>query len=293
LEQASQVAVSRRYYRIAYETLFDLATIYRDEGRLADAQERLEDAIDASRKVRDGYYLPKNLEALAELKAQTGELNQAHALYEQAEDVVDGMLANTPGPYTESSLLSSMSSIYLGDFTLAARVGDATTAFRIIERARGRTAADMLRNHSVRRQETPAEHKLEDQIATLQLQLMRLGEPRARTKLLDRLLEAEERLRYDDELLRPALHLLSAERIPLVKFQRILRPNESLLEYVLAEPHAFCLAATRDNAAVFELPAGGRQIETLASQYLAEIDDNKRAAVTRSNPLFAAYYPNS
>jgi tetratricopeptide (TPR) repeat protein len=113
LESASKLAASRRYYRIAYESLFDLASIYRDEGRLIEAQECLAKAVDASRTVADGYYLPRNLEALAQLKAETGQVNRAHALYEQAEDIVDGMLANTPGPYTESSLLSAMSSIYL------------------------------------------------------------------------------------------------------------------------------------------------------------------------------------
>ncbi len=109
------------------------------------------------------------------------------------------MPANTPGPYTESSLVSAMSSVYLGDFTVAARAGDAATAFGIIERARGRTTADMLRNHSVKKDETPAEHDLEGKIAILQLPLMRSEDPKARTKLLDSLLEAEESFRYDDD----------------------------------------------------------------------------------------------
>ncbi|MGH7079383.1 MAG: hypothetical protein ACREFU_14975 [Acetobacteraceae bacterium] len=67
------------------------------------------------------------------------------------------------------------------------------------------SAADMLRNHSVEKHETPAEHDLEGQMATLQLQLIRSDDPKARTKLLDSLLEAGERFRYDGELLPPAL----------------------------------------------------------------------------------------
>lgn len=219
------------------------------------------------------------------MKAQTGHVKQAHALYGQAEDVVDGMLANSPGPYTESSMLSAISSIYLGDFALAAHAGDAATAFSIIERARGRTAADMLRNHSVKKRETPAEHALEGQIAALQLQLMRSDDPKASTKLLDSLRVAEEKFRYDDALLRPALHLLSAERIPLAQFQQTLRPDEALLEYVLAEPNSFCLAVTQHDAAVIQLSAGRKRIETQVSDYLTNIGSKTKAA-----PVEAALY---
>jgi tetratricopeptide (TPR) repeat protein len=281
-EEANKVAVPRQYYRMAYESFFDLAEVYRAEGRLDEAQDALAQAIDDSRKVGDGYYLPRNLEALAELKAQGGHMDQAHALYEHAVDVVDGMLANSRGPYTVSSVLSAMSSIYLGDFALAARTGDAATAFSIIERARGRTAADMLRNHSVKRHETPAEHAVEEQISALQLQLMRSDDPKARAKLLDTLLVAEEEFRYDNELLRPALHLLSTQRVTLAQFQRSLEPDESLLEYVLAEPRAFCLAVTHDDAAVIQLRAGRKQIDTQVSDYLANLNSQTRAGPIES-----------
>lgn len=277
-EEAIKVAVPRRYYRMAYESFFDLAEVYRADGRLGEAQDALAQAVDDSRKVGDAYYLPRNLEALAELKAQTGHVNQAHALYEQAEDVVDGMLANSPGPYTESSVLSAMSSIYVGDFALAGRASDAATAFSIIERARGRTAADMLRNHSVIKHETPAEHDLERQIATLQLQLMRSETAKDRAELLDRLLVAEETFRYDSELLRPSSHLLSTERVTLNQFQTSLRADESLLEYVLIEPKSFCLAVTHDEAAIVQLPAGRKQLDAQVSDFLAHADSRTSTA---------------
>jgi CHAT domain-containing protein len=284
-EEANKVAVPRQYYRMAYESFFDLAEVYRAEGRLDKTQDALAQAVGDSRKVGDAYYLPRNLEALAELKAQAGHMNQAHALYEQAEDVVDGMLANSPGPYTVSSVLSAMSSIYLGDFALAARAGDAATAFSIIERARGRAAADMLRNRSVKKHESPAEHALEQQISAVQLELMRSEDPKARATLLDSLLVAEEEFRYDNELLRPALHLLSTQRVTLAQFQRALQPNESLFEYVLAEPRAFCLAVSHDEAAIIQLPDGRKQIETQVSDYLANLNNQ-----TKVGPIESSLY---
>lgn len=161
IEEGSKVAIGMRYYRMASEALYDLASIYRDEGRFQKTETMLLQGIAASRKVGDQYFLPRNLEALARLKVQTGDAAEAHALYEQAEDVVDGMLACSPGPYTESSLLSAMSSIYLDDFALAAQENETAAAFAIIERARGRTLADTLLNRPVKTQETPAERALE------------------------------------------------------------------------------------------------------------------------------------
>ena len=93
-------------------------------------------------------YLPRTLNAIAELKAKMGQKEEAHQLYEQASDVIEGMLLHVSGAYFESSLLSTMSEIYLGDFKLAAEENSVPTAFDVIERARGRTVADTLRSRT-------------------------------------------------------------------------------------------------------------------------------------------------
>lgn len=106
---------------------------------------------------------------------------------------------------------------------------------------------------------------------------MRSDDPKARAKLLDSLLVAEETFRYDTELLRPALHLLSTERVTLAQFQRSLQPHESLLEYVLAEPNTFCLEIMHDEAAVIKLPAGKERIDSQVSDLLANVGSPEKA----------------
>src|SRR5205823_13749123 len=167
LEDASQRGTQLRFYRMVAQAMLDLATIYRDKRDLAAAQDRLTRGVEASRRVGDRYYLPRDLKALAEVKAERGQLADAHRLYLRAEDIIDGMLAHSPGPYTKSSLVGAMSSIYLGDFTLAARQRDTTTAFAILERVRGRTAADMLQNHSILVSESSNDRAFEEQVSTL------------------------------------------------------------------------------------------------------------------------------
>src|SRR5579859_538375 len=278
LEDAAQRAARSRYYRTEAQAMFDLATIYIENGDLTDAEDRLNKGVKASRKVSDRYFLPRDLNALAELKTQTGHPDEAHKLYQEAEDIIDGMLANTPGVYSESSLVSAMSAVYLGDFRLAAAQRETAMAFGILERARGRTAADMLRDHSMISFESPGDRALEAQVSTLQVRLMRSDDARERSELLDKLLEAEEKLDYTRGTRGPDSPRMPTHPISLSVAQEMLRPDEVILEYVLAEPTAFCLIITHDHAEIASLPAGQKKIEALVSDYLSAIEDQKPAS---------------
>ena len=59
--------------------MFELATLYRDAGDLPTAEERATDGLDASQRVGDRYYVPRNLTVLADLKARRGRVDQANA----------------------------------------------------------------------------------------------------------------------------------------------------------------------------------------------------------------------
>ena len=52
--------------------MIDLAGLYRDAGDLKSAEEYASAGVDASRRVGDRYYLPRDLTILAELKALRG-----------------------------------------------------------------------------------------------------------------------------------------------------------------------------------------------------------------------------
>jgi CHAT domain-containing protein len=278
LEEAAQRANKLHFYRMDAQAMFDLATIYREKDNLAEAEDRLNKGIDASRKVGDRYYLPRDLTALAELKAQIGHLTEAHQLYRQAEDIIDGMLSSTPGPYTESTLVGAMSSVYLGDFALAAAQRDTATAFNILERVRGRTAADMLRNHTWTPYESASSRELEGELSKLQVRLMRSNDVRERDELLDNIVEAEEKLSYNRDSVDLPSPRMSNHPIPLRLAQDMLRPDEAVVEYVLAEPTAFCLTVTHDHSGIVSLGAGRKKIEALVSEYVSAIEDQKLTA---------------
>ncbi|MCI0621608.1 MAG: CHAT domain-containing protein, partial [Acidobacteria bacterium] len=276
LETAGQLAQERRYYRILAQAMLELARIYLDQGELTKAEQRLAVGLDASRRVGDKYFLPRDLSALAELKLKRGQVEEADALYEEATDVVEGLLVNAPGAYAKSFMVGAMSEIYLGHFRLATQKKDAHLGFRVLERVRGRTATDFLRSRPVDPSNPPPpQSAIEKEIVQLQIRLMRAETPQDRRKLLDQLYTAEAKLApiigERSSLKRRALE----ERASLDKLQASLRSDELILEYVLDEPNSFCLAIGQQSAIIITLPAGRKRIEDLVRGFLTEVKSKK------------------
>ena len=123
LEQAGQIAQRYNFYRTEGQAMIDLAGIYRDAGDLKSAEERATLGVEASKRVGDRYYLPRDLTILADFKAQRRSTAEAEALYQNAEDIIDGMLVNLHEAYWSSSLAGAMSATYLHHFELEARAG--------------------------------------------------------------------------------------------------------------------------------------------------------------------------
>ena len=271
LEQAGHLATFLGFYRMVAQSMLDLANAYSQTGDFSLAEERLESGLEASRRVGDRYYLPRDLSALAELQATTGHPREAHQLYAQAEDFIDGILIRVPGPYTESSLLDTMSRVYLGDFRLEANQGDVSEAFAIIERARGRTAADQLRNHTTGLAVSPDAQRAANALSNLQTQLIQSNDPAERAELLDNLDQREQELAYLTDSVVATGPLAVTHPFPLATVQTDLDANQAILEYVLAEPQVFCVAITRGQATIVRLPAGRKQIDSLTAALLTAI----------------------
>ena len=177
--------------------MIDLAGLYREAGDLKRAEISASAGVDASRRVGDRYYLPRDLTVLADLKAQRGAINEAEALYANAEDVIDGMLVDLHEAYWSSSLAGAMSDTYLHHFELEAHQGNLDRALSVLERVRGRTAAALLENKvSFGKDESADARAVEDEVSNLQLRLMRSENPKERASLLDQLVEYERRMEW-------------------------------------------------------------------------------------------------
>jgi CHAT domain len=235
---------------------------------------RRDQGLAASQRVGDRYYVPRNLTILADLKARRGSIADAEALYEHAEDVIDGMLLSGNGPYWNSSITAAMSQTYLQDFELVAKRVNTAAAFRVLERVRGRRLAVAL---GERRTFSDADSgqtiALAGSVASVQSRLMQTVSPVKREQLLDNLAEDEWRLGW-------TWTREDAQRFPLqparlAKVQEVLKPDEVLLEYVFGDPNSFCIAVSRRTANVRVLPVGRKEIEDLVQRFVDEIRAKK------------------
>src|SRR5580692_132867 len=262
LEDAGQFATQARFYRMEADAMFELAQIYRDAGDLAAADTRATQGLAASQRVGDRYYVPRNLTMLADLKARRGHFAEANALYEQAEDVIEGMLISADEPYWNSSVAAAMSETYLRHFELVTKNGGAPGAFAVLERVRGRTLAWALKDgKALPATESDQTAALEGDVAVLQSRLMQTNSAPEREQLLDNLVEYERRLGLawtrDDVPNRR----LPVQPAALASVEKDLHPDEALLEYVLDDPISFCISVTRRGAHVQALPIGRKEVE--------------------------------
>ena len=281
LEQACKIAEKFEFYRMLGQSMIDLAELYRDDGDLKSAETHAAIGVNASRRVGDRYYLPRDLSILADLEDRQGATDKAEALYENAEDVIDGMLVNVHEAYWTSSLAGAMSDIYVRHFELEARRGDMERALSVLERVRGRTVATLLQNkQSFGGGESMEAQLLEDSVSDLQLRLMRSEDAKERVGLLDQLMEYERRLEWTRTKEEPDSRWFDRP-VSIREIQAVLRPKEIVLEYVLSEPKSYCFWISRDRAGVQVLSAGRKEIGALAESYLSATRarrDNRSAA---------------
>ena len=286
LEDAGQFATRLQYYRMEADAMFELATLYRDGGDLVTADARATQGLAASQQVGDRYYVPRNLTMLADLKARRGRFAEANALYEQAEDVIEGMLLSVDEPYWNSSTAAAMSQTYLGHFELITKNGDAPGAFAVLERVRGRTLAWALEDRkALPTAESGQTATLEGDVAGLQARLMRTNSAPEREQLLDNLVEYERRLGLAWTREDAPSQRLPVQPAALTNVENDLHPDEALLEYVLDDPTSFCITVTRRGAHIQALPAGRKEIEKLVQQFVDDVRA-KGAGIEASKRLF-------
>ncbi|HVB55298.1 MAG TPA: CHAT domain-containing tetratricopeptide repeat protein [Candidatus Acidoferrales bacterium] len=282
LDEAGQLGWTHAFYRMADQAFSDLTNIYSADGDLKSAERYASLGLEASRRVGDRYFLPRDLTVLADLKAREGHVAEANALYEQAELVIDGMLVNADETYWSSSLAGAMGNTYLHHFELIARSGNVGRALDILERVRGRTAAALLEDRvSFSNDQSSAVQPLAATISDLQLRLMRSNSTTERQDLNNQLIEYERRLDWTRNDQDASRHDWLEKPASLKSIQAVLHPNELALEYVLDEPHGFCVWISKEHAGLTVLPAGKQAIRNLTQTYLSSIrekQDNVRVA---------------
>ena len=276
-EEAGRLSRASGFIHSIAWSMYEAAKVYREEGRYADAERCETQAMNAMRQVSDEYHLPLHLAMLADLKSKEGDLARAQELYEQAADVTETLLTNSPNEEIKSSLIATMSDVYKGNFAVAARLGHTEEAFRIVETARGRSIADLLRQPRSREIAlSDSEKAAKAEFNQLQRTLMETSDSSERRELLDKLFLAEQLMGAQTQRANGMQDAtLRAQPIDLANLRTVLLPGEVVLEYVLADPRSFCLAVDQKQAVIIALPAGGAEISETTARYLGQIEAEK------------------
>jgi len=289
LEEAVSRARSGDVRRLLGDAEGDLAHAYRERGDFAIAERYASEAIAHTEASGNQFALPGRLAALAEIDADQNKLAQADRLYQQAADIVEGVMLHVPSSAAQARLIGVTSDVYTGHFRVAAAQRNVAKAFTILERARGRAIADMLRASSHREQTSAAALEQMREVSALQIRLLKTTAPSERRTLLDELWQVEEDMLPERTASRAAL---ATNRTPvtLPELQQTLAPDETVLEYLLDEPTSYCLVVSRHAKSLVTLPSR-RQLERLSDTFVKSLRASARAGEAATALYRAALTP--
>jgi len=282
-EEAIDLAQKGHFPRLLADAQFYLADIYRRKGDLPKAESLAVAAADSTQNSGDLYLLPLRLQSLAQLQASQGKYSEASRTYDRASDVLDAMIGNVRSAAGKIGLVNAMSSIYVDHFTLVAdHLNDPAKAFSVVEHARGRVTTELLM--SGKPPESQEELEIEKQISRLNLELAKAKSAEQVRQIRDKIFLAEEA-----RWVTPASGTWKSQpwqTIPLERVRDSVAANQLVLEYVMAQPHSYCLAISRDFARIVQL-ADRESIESSVIAYL-KILKTKGASKAQGADLYAA-----
>ena len=280
-QAAIDLAQKGHFSRLLADAQFYLEDIYRRKGDLAKAESLAAAAAESTQNSGDLYLLPLRLQALAQLQASQGKYQDASETYDRASDVLDLLIGNVTSAAGKIGLVTAMSSVYADHFALVAdHLKDPGKAFSVLERARGRVTTELLM--SGKPHETPEELAIEKQISRLNLELASAKSAQQVRQIRDKIFLVEQA-----RWLTPVSGSWKSapwQTIPLERIREGLTANELVLEYVLAEPHSYCLAISRDSARMVSL-AGRESIEPTVLAYLKTLK-TKAASKAQGRQLY-------
>jgi CHAT domain-containing protein len=282
-DAAIELAQKGNFPRLLADAQFYLADIYRKRGDLPKAESLAQAAADSTQNSADLYLLPLRLQSLAQLQASQGEYSEASQTYDRASDVLDAMIGNVRSAAGKIGLVNAMSSVYVDHFALVAdHLNDPAKAFSVVEHARGRVTTELLM--SGKPPESKEELEIEKQISRLNLELAKAKSAEQMRQIRDKIFLAEEA-----RWITPASGTWKSQpwqTMPLERVRDILPTNQLVLEYVMAQPHSYCIAISRDSARIVKL-ADRESIETSVIAYLKTLK-TKRASKAQGAELYAA-----
>jgi hypothetical protein len=256
LSRATDLARRAGGNRILAEIALDLGGIQRANNRLVEADDTLREGVEVARTMHEQILTPKLLAQLAEVRSSQQRYTDAADLLDKATDLLEGLLTKVSSPWVQSRVIAGMNDVFVARTRLeGAHSQDPNRLFSVVEQARGRSLLELLVSAPVGDVKKPPELRAgEREIAALQLQLYRVRGRAERQRLLDQIFSVEERLAPVETELFNRTRINPRKTVTVRDMQGVLRSDEVVVEFALAEPESFCVVVTRAAARICELP---------------------------------------
>lgn len=274
-QEASRLGKEVEGWRTVSQAQFELSKIYEAQKNLPAAELAARESVNACRRIADRFYLPRYLARQADIEIKRGRIREAKATYAEAEDVINGILVNASSPWTKTSLIAAMNDVFVGHLRSEMQFGQSPRrVFHVVEEARGRPVADLLRARRGTQAPQSAElTAIERKISALQIALQKATVTKQRQQILAQLYETEQSMApltaTANRWMRVATRPVELEQV-----QRTLASDELVLEYVLDEPNSYCVLISRSSARVQKL-ASRSEIEGRVKSLLKAVRDGK------------------
>lgn len=285
LQNAAEISQAGAFRRLGETADFDLSDIFRGRGELQTAEKYAQAGIEEARASGETFLIPACLTSLASIEAALNKIMEAESLYDEATDDVEAMLLNVPDQRSEVALLTAMSRIYTDHFMLAARqLKNSEKAFDVVEQIRGRALTDFLRGSGPREWDPGSSPVREQEINRLRMRLVRATTARQRKEAMQALfLAGQSQMALDKAPVRKIS--VNERQISLAMVRSRLRPDEVLLEYVMAKPASFCLVLTNGRTRLVELPSSA-EIEPLIDVELTALKNPEKTSPKPARDLY-------
>lgn len=283
LKKAVGLASAGSFQQSLADGEYALADIYREQGRLTEAETYATRAVNSTRNSGILSDLPERMGKLAALKVAEGKYEDADQLYQKAADEVDALLLSTPAT-VRGPLVKSTSDIYIGHFSLIAEhFPDVNKAYAVVEQVRGRSVADLLRSGWVA--PTAEAETVEREISNLRLELAKATSVSAIAQIRDHIFFAQHK-RWLTSTTATSLGINVHHILPLRMVEQGLGPSDLLVEYVAAKDRYYAICITSVHARLVRLTST-KDISDLAITFLDAIR-SKESAMQQGAALYKA-----
>jgi CHAT domain-containing protein len=263
-QTALDLASHMHNYRGLTDVGGTLAQTYLDSGDLGAALSAINAAIQANTNIPNELYLaPANLALKAKIVDNMGNSKEADGLFRESIALVDAMIQRASTVSVERQLLAEMSDIYSAYFASLCQQSRFDDALQVLEKVRGRLEAEALEHHSSQPPYAPTPQ--EQELTRLNIALINTDDPKKRDDLMSAIYGTEINLGPSKLVAASITH-----PVTLAQLQRVLAPDQLLIEYVLAKPASHALAVTKTAVHSYPLNSGAG-IDADAKKYLDKI----------------------